>query len=151
MQDKTLRDRTGFARQPQGVDAPSLGSSEQARRVRRGPGVTMRLVRVESHHPNVVTDAERVLKTQYSPARTKLLIPELPNTHVPRPRLVRHLDESVAAFAITLVAGFAGSGKTVLLAEFSRSASPGNTAWLSCDVTDADPVRFWAAFVAYGR
>jgi LuxR family maltose regulon positive regulatory protein len=87
------------------------------------------------------------LGLHYSPARTKLLIPELPAAHVPRPRLVQRLDDSVRAFAITLVAGFAGSGKTMLLAEFARSRPPGTIAWLSCDVTDADPVQFWTAVV----
>jgi LuxR family maltose regulon positive regulatory protein len=87
------------------------------------------------------------LVSQYEPARTKLVIPELPKAHVPRSRLVHHLDDSVADVPVTLVAGFAGSGKTVLLAEFARSRSPGTVAWLSCDVTDADPVHFWTAFV----
>lgn len=95
----------------------------------------------------MVTDAQRTVASQYPPARTKLLVPELPATHVPRSRLVRHLNDSVAGFAITLVAGFAGSGKTVLLAEFARSRPMGSVAWLSCDVTDADPVHFWTALV----
>ena len=87
------------------------------------------------------------MERQYSPARTKLLIPERPKTHVPRAHLVRRLNDSVADFPITLVAGFAGSGKTVLLAEFARSRPPGTVAWLSGDVTDADPVHFWSALV----
>jgi LuxR family transcriptional regulator, maltose regulon positive regulatory protein len=95
----------------------------------------------------MVIDAERAVESQHSPARTKLLIPELPHSYVPRARLVRRLNDSVADFAITLVAGFAGSGKTVLLAEFARSQPPGTVAWLSCDVTDADPVHFWTALV----
>jgi DNA mismatch endonuclease (patch repair protein) len=99
----------------------------------------------------MVTDAERTVESQYPPARTKLLVPELPATHVPRSRLVRHLNDSVTGFAITLVAGFAGSGKTVLLAEFARSRSMGSVAWLSCDVTDADPVHFWTALVGAFR
>src|SRR5437762_3075187 len=99
----------------------------------------------------MVTDAERTVESQYPPARTKLLVPELPTTHVPRSRLVRHLNDSVTAFAITLVAGFAGSGKTVLLAEFARSQPTGSVAWLSCDVTDADPVHFWTALVGAFR
>src|SRR4051812_21341089 len=80
------------------------------------------------------------------PARTKFLIPALPHTHVSRPRLVRRLDDSVSEFAVSLVTGFAGSGKTVLLAEFSRSR-PLGAAWLACDVTDADPIQFWAAVI----
>src|SRR6185369_1169809 len=91
--------------------------------------------------------AERVLKAQPSPARTKLLIPELPNSHVSRSRLVRRLEDSVAEFPITVVTGFAGSGKTVLLAEFAASQPAGTLAWLSCDVADADPVHFWTALV----
>jgi LuxR family maltose regulon positive regulatory protein len=95
----------------------------------------------------MVNDAGCAVESRHSPARTKLLIPELPIAHVPRARLVRRLDDSVADFGITLVAGFAGSGKTVLLAEFARSQHSGSVAWLSCDVTDADPVHFWTALV----
>jgi len=74
--------------------------------------------------------------------------PALPATHVGRARLVRRLDESVAHFIVTLVAGFPGSGKTVLLAEFARARPTNSVAWLSCDVTDSDPVQFWNAVVA---
>src|SRR4051812_7125323 len=67
--------------------------------------------------------------------------------HVPRPALVRRLDDSVNSCAITLVAGFAGSGKTALLAEWARLRSASHVAWLSCDVTDADPMQFWVALI----
>jgi LuxR family transcriptional regulator, maltose regulon positive regulatory protein len=87
------------------------------------------------------------LESLYSPARTKLRIPELPRAHVPRPRLVHRLDDTVSGFSVTLVAGFAGAGKTVALAEWARSRPSGTVAWLSCDVADADRLQFWTALV----
>ena len=91
---------------------------------------------------------ERALRIQYSPARTKFLIPELAMAHVSRPTLVRRLDDSVNSCPITLVAGFAGSGKTALLAEWTRLRPASHVAWLSCDVTDADPMQFWVALMS---
>ena len=82
------------------------------------------------------------------PARTKLAVPELPSMHVARPGLTARLNDSVAEFAVTFVAGFAGSGKTVGLAEWARSRPAGTVAWLSCDITDADPIHFWTALIA---
>jgi LuxR family maltose regulon positive regulatory protein len=73
-------------------------------------------------------------------------VPELPSTHVARHGLTAHLSDSVADFAVTFVAGFAGSGKTVGLAEWARTEA--QVAWLSCDITDADPVQFWTALIA---
>ena len=82
------------------------------------------------------------------PARTKLTVPELRPSHVPRPGLMAKLNGSVTDFGVTFVAGFAGSGKTVALAEWARSQPSGRVAWLSCDITDADPIHFWTALIA---
>lgn len=96
----------------------------------------------------VVTSGEwHPLDLRRSPARTKLVVPELPVTHVARPELVQHISCSVHDFSITFVAGFAGSGKSVALAEWARSQAVDRVAWLSCDITDADPILFWTALV----
>jgi LuxR family maltose regulon positive regulatory protein len=104
--------------------------------------------RVIRHHPiDGDFEVNRVALRRF-PARTKLAVPELPSTHVARPGLTARLNDSVADFAVTFVAGFAGSGKTVGLAEWARSRPAGQVAWLSCDITDADPIHFWTALIA---
>ena len=72
--------------------------------------------------------------------------PTLPDTLVPRPAL---RDRLTAGWdrRLTCVVGSAGSGKTVLLADWAMSRPPGLTCWLSCGGADNDPVRFWAGFI----
>ena len=48
---------------------------------------------------------------------------------------------------LTIVTGTAGTGKSVLLSSWAAARPPETTAWLSCDPADADPVRFWTAFI----
>ena len=45
---------------------------------------------------------------------------------------------------MTLVVGSPGAGKTAVLTDW-LTHHPGAVAWLSCDPTDADPIRFWSA------
>ena len=52
---------------------------------------------------------------------------------------------------LTVVVGSAGAGKSVLLADWAGTRSPGTTSWLSCDRADADPVRFWTGFIEAPR
>ena len=52
---------------------------------------------------------------------------------------------------LTLVAGSAGAGKSVLLSSWAAARPAGLTPWLSCDAADADPVRFWAGFIEAAR
>src|SRR5262249_58172385 len=52
-----------------------------------------------------------------------------------------------AGARLTVVAGPAGAGKSVLLADWAAARPAGLTSWLSCDGADADPVRFWAGFI----
>lgn len=81
-------------------------------------------------------------------ASARFLVPELPQTFVSRPELVDRLESNGAP--LTLVVGSPGSGKTVVLASWvAQRSAP--TVWLTCDPTDADPVRFWAALVSAVR
>ena len=70
----------------------------------------------------------------------------LPATLVARPVLYDRLSAG-AGERLTVVVGSAGTGKSVLLASWAAARPPGVTSWLSCDGADADPARFWAAFV----
>src|SRR4029077_12114060 len=67
-------------------------------------------------------------------------------------RLVLH-DRLAAGSGqrLTGVVGWAGAGKSVLLADWAAARPPGVTSWLSCDKADADPVRFWAGFIRAPR
>jgi LuxR family maltose regulon positive regulatory protein len=71
----------------------------------------------------------------------------LPATLVTRSVLHDRLTAG-AGQRLTLVAGSAGAGKSVLLSSWAASRPAGLTVWLSCDKADADPVRFWAGFIA---
>jgi LuxR family transcriptional regulator, maltose regulon positive regulatory protein len=79
-------------------------------------------------------------------AQMKFRPPALPKTLVPRPALHECLTAG-ASEHLTAVVGAAGAGKSVLLADWVAARPPGLTAWLSCDGADADPVRFWEAFI----
>jgi LuxR family maltose regulon positive regulatory protein len=70
----------------------------------------------------------------------------LPTTLVARPALLGRLDEG-AGKRLTVVVGSAGTGKSVLLSSWAAARQPAVTSWLSGDEGDADPVRFWAAFI----
>jgi LuxR family transcriptional regulator, maltose regulon positive regulatory protein len=72
---------------------------------------------------------------------TKLHLPRPQAGLVSRPRLAQALSEGSAG-ALIVVAAPAGSGKTVLLADWiRREGKP--AAWLSLDPADNDPARFW--------
>jgi LuxR family maltose regulon positive regulatory protein len=83
-------------------------------------------------------------------ALTKFRPPELPDTLVTRSRLHERLT-SGAGGRLTVVVASAGAGKTVLLADWARSRPADLTAWLSCDASDDDRVRFWVGFVEAAR
>jgi LuxR family transcriptional regulator, maltose regulon positive regulatory protein len=77
-------------------------------------------------------------------ASARFLVPETPQPFVSRPALVDRLESTAAP--LTLVVGSPGSGKTAVLGSWvAQRSAP--TVWLTCDPTDADPVRFWSAFV----
>jgi LuxR family transcriptional regulator, maltose regulon positive regulatory protein len=77
----------------------------------------------------------------------KITIPQLPPGFVMRPALRASLEASSAA-DVTLVCAPAGYGKTLLLADWSRTSTNADTAWVSLDRDDNDPRRLWAAIVA---
>jgi LuxR family transcriptional regulator, maltose regulon positive regulatory protein len=70
----------------------------------------------------------------------------LPATLLTRPALHRRLDAG-AGKCLTMVVGPAGAGKSVLLSSWAAGREAGLTSWLSCDEADAEPVRFWTAFI----
>ena len=74
--------------------------------------------------------------------RTKLAVPSAPRLVV-RESLIDALAAD-SARPLTLVYGPAGSGKTMLVAQWAASASEERPmAWLSLDTGDNDPARFW--------
>jgi len=74
----------------------------------------------------------------------------LPTTLVTRPELHDQLTAG-AGRRLTVVVGSAGAGKSVLLSSWAAARPPGLTSWLSCERADADPVRFWTAFIEAPR
>jgi LuxR family transcriptional regulator, maltose regulon positive regulatory protein len=81
-------------------------------------------------------------------AATKLHIPALRPGHLRRAKLVEALIAH-AQCRVVLLAAAPGSGKTSLLSEWHadpRESRP--FAWISLDVADNDPVRFWDGICA---
>lgn len=78
--------------------------------------------------------------------RAKITVPQLPPEFVARADLRADLD--AAAADVALVCAPAGYGKTLLLADWSRSSTAEDTAWVSLDRDDNDPRRLWASIVA---
>jgi LuxR family maltose regulon positive regulatory protein len=74
--------------------------------------------------------------------KTKLVAPGCPRLVV-RGELIEALSEGVS-LPLTLVYGPAGSGKTMLVAQWQASEPKQRpVAWLSLDAGDNDPARFW--------
>lgn len=79
--------------------------------------------------------------------QAKITVPRLPPEFVERAGLRADLDSGTAA-DVALVCAPAGYGKTLLLADWARSTTATDTAWVSLDRDDNDPARLWAAVVA---
>ena len=80
--------------------------------------------------------------------KTKLNIPPIRPPLISRPRLIERLQVGLK-YSLLLVSAPAGFGKTTLLSEWARQSRPSlQTAWLSLDEGDNDPVRFWNYFIA---
>lgn len=70
----------------------------------------------------------------------KLALPaELPR--VSRPRLLALLSDSLASCTATIISGRAGTGKTMVAADFARRCGRG-VAWYKVDAADSDPCGF---------
>ena len=83
-------------------------------------------------------------------AQAKFQPPALPTTLVTRSVLHERLTAG-AGQRLTVVVGSAGAGKSVLLSSWAAARPPGATAWLACDMADADPLRFWLGFIEATR
>jgi LuxR family transcriptional regulator, maltose regulon positive regulatory protein len=90
-----------------------------------------------------VTPGARFAMAKFRPAT-------LPSTLIIRSALHDRLATG-AGQRLTLVAGSAGAGKSVLLSSWAAARPAGLTSWLSCDAADADPARFWAGFIEAAR
>src|SRR3954454_3028817 len=75
--------------------------------------------------------------------RAKVRVPPPPGGVVGRPSLHRWLAR-IATTPVTVVVGPQGCGKTVALSSYARS-SHASVHWLSLDVDDDEPSRFWPA------
>jgi len=73
----------------------------------------------------------------------KLRVPPVAEP-IARPRLMAHLEKSLAQFSATLIAGRAGTGKTALAADFARQ-SDYCVAWFKVETADSD----WKVFSRY--
>lgn len=76
---------------------------------------------------------------------TKLYVPRTRPNRVARTRLIDQINRAQQSRLI-LISAPAGFGKTTLLSEWIPH-SPHRIAWLSLDVGDNDPVRFWTYFI----
>jgi LuxR family transcriptional regulator, maltose regulon positive regulatory protein len=81
------------------------------------------------------------------PPVSKLSPPALRSSLVQRHRLLDRLDVSSES-SLTLLLGYAGAGKSVLLSSWLATRPALRRAWMSCDHGDADPLRFWTTLVA---
>ena len=88
------------------------------------------------------SDSTRSVLRQDILLTTKLHVPLVRPNLVARPHLVELVDQELSS-RLTLISAPAGSGKTTLLAEWIASRKP-SVAWLSLDIGDNDPARFWA-------
>jgi LuxR family maltose regulon positive regulatory protein len=80
--------------------------------------------------------------------QTKLYIPPLRPNLVPRPHLIKRINQGLQlGYKLTLISAPAGFGKTTLVSEWVASCER-PAAWLSLDEGDNDPTRFLAYLVA---
>src|SRR6266540_6404747 len=77
---------------------------------------------------------------------TKLYIPPARTDLVPRPHLIKRLNDTVNS-KLTLISAPAGFGKTTLVSSWVANCGR-PAAWLSLDEADNDPARFMLYFIA---
>jgi LuxR family maltose regulon positive regulatory protein len=80
---------------------------------------------------------------------SKTALPPAREDTIPRPRLLKRLDEEKHA-SLTLLSAPAGSGKTTFLCDW-LPRQPGNLAWVSLTPDDDDPMRFWTYVITAVR
>lgn len=73
----------------------------------------------------------------------KLRVPPVAEP-IARPRLMGHLEKSLAQFSATLIVGRAGTGKTALAADYARQ-SDSCVAWYKVETAESD----WKVFSRY--
>ena len=78
--------------------------------------------------------------------RTKFYIPRQKTNRIQRSRLIVQLNACLDR-RLTLISAPAGFGKTTLVAEWAAEYA-GQSAWLTLDEGDNDPVRFFNYFIA---
>lgn len=86
-------------------------------------------------------------RSMFDPPVSKLVPPALPSGLVQRDRLIGKLDAATGSSLILLL-GYAGAGKSVLLSSWLATRPAMRRAWMSCDRSDADQLRFWTSLVA---
>lgn len=75
--------------------------------------------------------------------KTKLFIPPLQDTVIPRPRITDRIESSVrSGKALTLIAAPAGFGKTTVVSDWVQTSGR-RVAWFSLDESDDEVARFW--------
>src|SRR2546423_15158813 len=79
--------------------------------------------------------------------QVKIAVPRLPPDFVGRAELGAALDAGTAA-DVALICAPAGYGKTLLLADWARTGTALDVAWVGLDHDDNDPGRLWSAVVA---
>ncbi|GAB3072925.1 LuxR family transcriptional regulator [Intrasporangium mesophilum] len=70
-------------------------------------------------------------------------VPTLPAALVERHRLLDMLSDAVDSAPLTVLSAPAGSGKTVLVSHWARSARP-PLGWMTASERDSDPRAFWS-------
>jgi LuxR family maltose regulon positive regulatory protein len=79
---------------------------------------------------------------------TKLFVPQPRPGLVARPRLVERLNGALSS-GLVLVSAPAGFGKTTAVVQWAlESKQDISVAWVSLDIGDNDPVRFWDYLIA---
>ncbi|HEY9291252.1 MAG TPA: AAA family ATPase [Microlunatus sp.] len=86
------------------------------------------------------------LGARSSVATTRVQVPRLPSRAMHRTRLA---EDQLGRRPVTLICAAAGSGKTVLVAEWTRSAQRrgDSVAWLTLEPADDKPYEFWSAML----
>lgn len=96
--------------------------------------------------PGQRTGAGRLGVGGRSVPHTKVRVPPVPDSHVPRPGLTDRISR-MAQSPVTLVSAPAGYGKTQTLADWvRRTHGPDRVAWVTVD-RDDDASRLWEAIV----